>query len=286
MIKEIVHIKQETRRTRVKAANSVKQKLDIDFYYHCNVGENHGLQSVEQIEQVLEGYATSFDEKGNDILEVAKQETLNLRDAYCYLMSEGEAEDMGYRGLLEESMLRKVNTIILRKLPRNERYTKPGVYCNNRRITQFRGEIYQYQQPEDMQGSVCVLLDRFNSIFTQSKCKTSEIQRLLDIFKSVAWLVFELLDLHPFSDGNGRLCRLLCSYVLSNFTPFPSPICNINSSKFDFENALIACRNSKTRYPYELTNLIIQSNLASWRTFAELCKYSSMYEIDKLTRNL
>ena len=65
-----------------------------------------------------------------------------------------------------------------------------------------------------MQEAVCTLLDRFNSLITQSINETDEADRLLSIFKSVAWLVFELLDLHPFSDGNGRLCRLLCSYSM------------------------------------------------------------------------
>ena len=81
--------------------------------------------------------------------------------------------------------------------------------------------------------------------------------RLLSIFKSAAWLVFELLDLHPFSDGNGRLCRLVCSYVLSTCTPFPSPILD------KYVHALITAR--KLGRLHELTNVIIESNLTSWR---------------------
>ena len=124
-------------------------------------------------------------------------------------------------GLLEESMLREANRIIPRNIPRDKRYTKARTYCNNARITEFQGELYHYQQSNDMQEAVCILLDRFNSLFTQSIDTNPENNKLLSIFKCVAWLVFELLDLHPFSDGNGRLCRLLSSYVLSTCTPFP-----------------------------------------------------------------
>ena len=221
MIHEIIEIK-------LRAPDGIKHAMDVDFYYHCNVGEEHGLQSKEQIERFLE-------EIDKDHLSVEEQETLNLRDAYLYLLSKGED------GLLEESMLREVNELILRNLPRPDRCTKAGKYCNNPRLTQFQGETYYYQQPEDMQEAVCTLLDRYNSLITQSLNETNESDRLLSIFKSAAWLVFELLDLHPFSDGNGRLCRLLCSYVLSTCTPFPSPI----SGKY--VHALIAARKLSSR---------------------------------------
>ena len=165
------------------------------------------------------------------------------------------------RGLLEESMLSEANRIILWNIPRDKRYTRAGSYCNNPRITKFQGELYHYQQPNDMQKAVCVLLDRFNSLFTQSINTNSERDKLLNIFKCVAWSMFELLDLHPFSDGNGRLCRLLSGYVLSTCIPFPSPICNLHTD-YEFEIALIAGR--KTKHPSALTSMIIESNLEAW----------------------
>ena len=79
--------------------------MDVDFYYHCNVGEEHGLQSKEQIERFLE-------EIDKNHLSMEEQETLNLRDAYLYLLSKGED------GLLEESMLREVNEPHLEKPPK------------------------------------------------------------------------------------------------------------------------------------------------------------------------
>ena len=60
---------------------------------------------------------------------------------------------------------------LLRKIPRNDRYTRPGMYCKNPRITHFQGETYHYQQPEDMQEAICVLLDRFNYLFTHLRTK-------------------------------------------------------------------------------------------------------------------
>ena len=126
MINEIIQIKQRIPHALTYA---IKHKLDVNFYYHCNVGEKHGLQSKEQIGRFLEEV-----DKNQRTLSVEEQETLNLRDAYFSLISKGED------GLLEESMLREVNEIILRKLPRHNRFTKAGKYCNNPRITQIEIE--------------------------------------------------------------------------------------------------------------------------------------------------
>ena len=245
MIAEILEIRQGV-------LPEVKRKMEVSFYFHCNIGEGHGLESKEEIEKLL--MRPSY-----CCLSIEEQETINLRNAYSYLMSHCDEN----QGLLEESMLRETNRIILWNIPRDIHYTKAGSYCNNPRITQFRGELYHYQQPNDMQEAVCVLLDRFNSVFMQSINTNPERNKLLSIFKCVAWLVFELLDLHSFFDGNGRLCRLLSSYVLSTCTPFPTPIYNLHTDH-EFEKALIAGR--KTRHPSRLTSMIIESSLVAWAT--------------------
>ena len=237
MIEEILEIRQGV-------LPEVKRKMDANFYFHCNVGESHGLQFKEEIEKLL--MRPSY-----CCLSIEEQETVNLRNAHSYFMSLCDEN----QGLLEESMLRETNRIILWNIPRDNHYT------NSPRITQFRGELYHYQQPDDMQEAVCVLLDRFNSLFTQSINTSPESNKLLSIFKCVAWLVFELLDLHPFSDGNGQLCRLLSSYVLSTCTPFPTPIYNLHTDH-EFEKALITGR--KTGRPSVLASMIIESSLVAW----------------------
>ena len=44
-----------------------------------------------------------------------------------------------------------------------------------------------------------------------------------DSFALAGWLLFELLDIHPFEDGNGRVSRLLwCFSLLRDGLPFSS----------------------------------------------------------------
>lgn len=283
MIKEIVGFRREWDCVKHNYDNGfvdeVKRRLEAKFFYHCNIGEDHGLRTVGKIEEFLTSNKQTAILDSN--LSLEEQETVNLRDAYSYLNSECEAEDTECRGLLEESMLRKVNKIVLRNITRPKCLTEPGIYSDRARIAHFNGEIYYYQQPDDMTEAVCLLLDRFNSLFTESMSKTDEEEKLEGIFKSVAWLVFELLDLHPFSDGNGRLCRLLCSYILSTYAPFPSPIYNMysESSKMDFEQTLVETRKSPSRQPQGLATMIIESNWAMWKKLKEVLAKSVVPEV-------
>ena len=282
MIKEIVGFRREWDTVKHNYdkgfVDEVKRQLEAKFFYHCNIGEDHGLRTVGKIKEFLTSNKETAMSGSN--LSLEEQETANLKDAYSYLNSECDAQDPECRGLLEESMLRKVNEIVLRNITRSKCLTRPGIYSDRARIAQFNGEIYYYQQPGDMTEAVCLLLDRYNSVFTESMSKTDEEEKLEGIFKSVAWLVFELLDLHPFSDGNGRLCRLLCSYILSTFAPFPSPIYNMysESSRMDFERTLVETRKSPSRQPQGLATMIIESNWAMWKKLKEVLAKSVQSE--------
>ena len=103
MIEEILEIRQGV-------LPEVKRKMEVNFYFHCNIGEGHGLQSKEEIEKLL--MRPSY-----CCLSLEEQETINLRNAYSYLMSHCDEN----QGLLEESMLRETNRIILRNIARFRR---------------------------------------------------------------------------------------------------------------------------------------------------------------------
>lgn len=54
MIEEIVHIRQKLDSKKDTICDGViKQQLEAKFFYHCNVEEEHGLQSVDEIEKLL-----------------------------------------------------------------------------------------------------------------------------------------------------------------------------------------------------------------------------------------
>ena len=246
---------------------------------HCNIEEGHGCGTLEETRECLREGASNKKQK----LSQQENETRNLERAYEYLMEIKQNEqDADLHGFIEESMLRESNKIVLDGIEHPKDSTKPGVYSNRRRITMFRGELYEYQLPLDMEVAVNNLLDKFNSLYRDSQNESDEEKKVYKLFKTCSWFVFEMLDLHPFGDGNGRLCRLLFSYVLSTCTPFATPIYNVwsPSCKGDFKNALIAARESADRHPCSLTTMIIECNLYAWKHFMAEVKQGKQNEQD------
>lgn len=162
-------------------------------------------------------------------------------------------------------MIKEAHKRVFQDIKLAKGYTKPGHLSLHPRVTEFNGEVYYYQQPENMVDALALLLDHYNSLIAESMSKANLNEKIESIFKTTAWFVFEFLDLPPFSDGNGRLARLLCNYMLTSSLgiPFPTPI--FNSAKQDFEQVLVKTRTFGDKcYP---TSMIIRCQWETWKQF-------------------
>ena len=273
MIREIAQYQTRWRKVKDTVDEKIRKKVDHyflkKFLYHINIEEGHGCYKMDEVESCMNMDITSR----RDLSE-KKKETVNLLDAY-YLLDEAKMVEDGdevekLHGLLEINLVKDVHRFILKgiELPRNS--TKPGEFSNKVRATCFEGKVYEYARPEGLELKVQTLLDRHNDLITYCVKEEKHLEdQIYKMFKTCSFLLFELLDLHPFSDGNGRLCRLLCNYVLSSMTPFPTPIYNVwsESNAYDFIQALVDTRTSATRHPKSLTTMIIECNHRGWRNF-------------------
>ena len=247
----------------------VQNQFLVEFIFHVNMEEEKGFGTVEQTEKFL----NSFYARGGNLqrsLSISEQETINLEKAYKHLLEkiEREEEASDY-GLIECILLKETHCILLEDIDLPKGFTKPGEFSLKPREVKFNGEVYE---PGEMETAVYKLLDKYNDMFDLcTKDGLKEWDDFYYLFKTCAWLLFELLDLHPFADGNGRLCRILCSYVLSKFTPFPTPVYNVwtDSSKKDYNQALVDTRKAKSRYPTTLTTMIIECSYYGWGKFFE-----------------
>ena len=89
------------------------------------------------------------------------------------------------------------------------------------------------------------------------------------LFKCAARLLFSFVDAHPFGDGNGRMCRLLANYVLSQITVFPVGLYHKSrperSGRDDYIEAIIHCREHPEEGPGKLAAMIVESAWHGWK---------------------
>ncbi|KAJ7340320.1 hypothetical protein OS493_003056 [Desmophyllum pertusum] len=250
----------------------VRKEFLVQFIFHVNMEEESGFSTFEETENFL----TYFYARAGNLqrsLSIKEHESINVRNAYQYLLDKIKTEEQASDyGLIEEGLLQETH----RKLMANIVYpigkTKPGKFSNEPRRNDFNGKRYYYRNPQNMENAVTELVEKYNNYFYLcTKDGLKDFDDFYYLFKTCAWLLFELLDLHPFSDGNGRLCRIFCSYMLSKLNPFPTPVYNVwtDSKKSDYQQALVDARESDTRHPRALTTMIIECNYHGWRKFFE-----------------
>ena len=55
-------------------------------------------------------------------------------------------------------------------------------------------------------------------------CKIDANEHLRLVFALAAFAQFHFVDIYPFSDGNGRICRLISKLILDSILPVPFPM--------------------------------------------------------------
>ena len=229
--------------------------LFIDFVHQCNLGEDVGTQTVEETEEVLRAKSANNQHGGE---EQKNRETLNTYKALEAL--DKLREEMDNTGMITVQQICDVHRVLLDGLHRN---------CGNIRETQVYtvtpdGERYDYTPPEIVESRLYDVVDRHNfHMHKFQELEATRLEKLTFLVKSAAWFLFHFVDTHPFSDGNGRMCRLLAGYTMMVLLPFPvHPYHTIGSNcenRRDYLDAIISCRRDPKHNPSLISALLVDA---------------------------
>ena len=257
-------------------------------------------RNSKSVERVLKGHKKYA--KNINSPEKSLHELVNLYEAFEDLNQHSNDENNKNSNdennenchMLALGILKKTHEILMTGLLEGK--TAPGHFSNCARQGLFGEKEFKYPTFETDEVTATVLtalIDDYNSSVFRNKEKLSKTNitetDIQNIFQSAAKFLFIFLQLHPFSDGNGRLGRLLCSYFLELICPFPSSIYNVYSDteKSDYVKVLVKARQGITfertlatkeeglelygelleHDESELASLIIESNWCSWGEF-------------------
>lgn len=129
-----------------------------------------------------------------------------------------------------------------------------------RQITVHAGH-HCYPDHRDIPHSMSRIIEDYNE---RSK-------REHDSYELAAWLYYNVISLHPFEDGNGRLCRLLWSYsLMKDGVPFPLVM---SSGHRKAQKHCVWCivkgrKLASGSHPH-LTTLTVWSAHQAWQKFFE-----------------
>ncbi|MBI4174063.1 MAG: Fic family protein [Candidatus Aenigmarchaeota archaeon] len=166
------------------ALHELKRQLEIELTYNSNAIEGNSL-TLQETRLVLEHGITIRGKSLKDHFEA-----INHKEAILFVEDSLKEE-------IDESLIKKLNGLVLDKIYEDER----GRY----RTTNVRilGAIKSPPQAE----KVPRLMDNFIEYITKNPDNMNTIEM-------AAIMHYKFVEIHPFSDGNGRIARLLMNLFL------------------------------------------------------------------------
>ena len=159
---------------------------------------------------------------------------------------------------LTESMIKEAHQIMMAGLSNEQRIpVNNGEY---RQSLVFAG-VHQFPSHECIQRNMTRIVREYSE-------RVSSPDH--DLYELASWLYFEVVSLHPFDDGNGRISRLLwCYSLMKDGIPFPVML---TSGHKKSQKHLVKCierdRNYFfTKWPH-LTTLTVISVALAWKQFS------------------
>jgi len=110
-------------------------------------------------------------------------------------------------------------------------------------VEPYTEKLHFYPKPMLIEEQLLCICDATNKKIVEWRKR--ENKRDFTFIEIVAWTCYNIVSLHPFTDGNGRLTRLVAAFLLMDIVDYPITIISDN-----WVQALVAIRNSFPRHAY------------------------------------
>ena len=168
---------------------------------------------------------------------------------------------------LTEKLIQQVHSVMMRGL-KTERGELVNAGCY-RKISVHAGQ-HVYPSHECIPANMERIVEEYNQ-------KSSEPH---DMYQLASWLHYNIVSLHPFEDGNGRISRLLwCYSLMRDGLPFPAIL---TSGHKRSQSHLVQCLQRDRKYVIanhpHLTTLTVVSVYQAWKVWNEsICIQTAPY---------
>lgn len=205
------------KKQNIKNANelaSVLNSYSVNFAYNSGKIENDEITYHDTREVFDKDGVTSYTGSTKTLFEIQ-----NSKVAYERMLSAFDDKQ-----IVDEEFLKEIQMILTNGTYDERRYQigeRPGEYKHHDYVT---GKNEVGASVEDVQEEVCELLDELTDIDDKN------------VLVAAAYFHAKFENIHPFSDGNGRVGRLLMNYILLIHNH--PPITIHEEDRKDYYNAL------------------------------------------------
>ena len=112
---------------------------------------------------------------------------------------------------------------------------------------------YEYIHPEYISIQMSILIERTQVLLKE------HYKQIEPTIKLAALVFTHFLHINPFSNGNGRVARLLLSYIISSVSVVPISLYSERISRRDYLECLSVSRQTEPFNPSALSTFIVES---------------------------
>jgi Fic family protein len=240
--------------------DDITEVESVAFVLNSNRLELVGTQDEGATRQLccaaaLPGVLTEWQQRETIQTFQALQHMLTIKQEACK-----EAGAMKHHVLaITPDMIKEVHAVLMAEL-----LDAPGAYRDSSAYP--AGYSFRYTEPEKIEDAMLAWTDAINNFVVHSDGIS-----LSQAFNLAALALFHCVDVHPFRDGNGRVCRIVANSLLMLHHFFPvyiqpgtAPDPSHRSWRGIYIGAIEACRADPARVPADLAALLIESSWATW----------------------